>query len=212
MQRFELKSPDRGRLARPTSQRSLVGGVSDGEPTRLKNPHRIPASTKGKGAMDEFAYFHQMDITRRPRPGFRIPWRGWNLRRGTPTRESDFNAFPSLPAGRRVPARYVDVRQPDWSRHMGTNLATIVGDGSARMSRGGSMPQPADDQGEQRRADCNADSEAIPRGPGRNGFTSEHHRLRPSARRALGNRSRARPDMYLVALRRWCPADGCPPR
>ena len=62
MQRFELKSPDRGRLARPTSQRSLVGGVSDGEPTRLKNPHRIPASTKGKGAMDEFAYFHQMDV------------------------------------------------------------------------------------------------------------------------------------------------------
>jgi len=32
------------------------------------------------------------------------------------------------------------------------------------------MPQPADDQGERRRADCNADSEAIPRGPGQNGF------------------------------------------
>ena len=62
--------------------------------------------------MDEFAYFHQMDITRRPRPGFRIPWRGWNLRRGTPTRESDFNAFPSLPAGRRVPARYLMFANP----------------------------------------------------------------------------------------------------
>jgi hypothetical protein len=99
----------------------------------------------------------------------------------------------------------------DRARDMGTNLATIVADGSARVSRGGSMPQPAKGQVEPQRTDWNADSEAIAQRPGRNGFESVQHQLRPSARRDLGNRSRARPDLYVVALRRWHPAHRRPP-